>query len=719
MNALDPQRLHALDAVRGLALLLGVAFHAALSFMPGWPPGLWAMADSSTSPLLADAAFVAHSFRMTLFFLVAGFFARLLVEKNGSAGFVRNRSMRIALPLVIGWAVLYPLVSAVWLAGLRKVFGGELPPMPEMPKVPGAFPLLHLWFLYQLLQFYLVALVLRAALTRLDPHGWIAGMADAVVHAILRVPVAPLLLALPVAVVLASLPAWFYWTGVPTPDQSLVPQLPALVAYSLAFGIGWMLHRSRGAMDLLARYWFVHLLLGVLAVGAMLVGMRTSPPMAPPGWPAEPLALFAGTGLTKSGFALLHGTAAWGLSLGITGAALRFLSGYSPVRRYLADASYWIYLVHLPVVAALQVWVGHWPLGWQAKYPLVLAASLALLLASYHWLVRSTLLGQWLNGRRHRRTAADPAPLPPTPAPQPPRGPQGRRPVAELRAISQRFGTVTALDRVDLQLHAGELLAVLGPNGAGKSTAISLWLGLLEPDSGEAVLLGGSPRDVARRQGLGVMMQELELPKELSARDLVRLASSYYRDPLPLDETLRRAGVDGFADRAYGKLSGGQKRLVQFAIAICGQPQVLFLDEPSVGLDVQARQSLWSSIRGLLQGGCSVVLTTHYLEEAEALADRVAVLSGGRLVAEGSVDGMRALVGRRRISCQSSLAANVVGSWDGVVEAHVANGCLQLTASDAESVVRRLLAEDPGLSRLEVRQAGLNEAFNELTREAA
>ena len=292
-------------------------------------------------------------------------------------------------------------------------------------------------------------------------------------------------------------------------------------------------------------------------------------------------------------------------------------------------------------------------------------------------------------------------------------------PVAELRGVGKSFGSVVALDGVDLTLRAGELLAVLGPNGAGKSTAISLWLGLIEADRGDAILLGGDPRESARRQGLGAMMQDVELPAELSPRELVRLASSYYADPLPLEQTLQRAGIEAFADRAYGKLSGGQKRLAQFAVAVCGQPRVLFLDEPSVGLDVQARQALWASVRDLLAGGCSVVLTTHYLEEAEALADRVAVISRGRVVATGSVDDMRALVAQRRISCESRLGVAEVGGWPGVIDARVERERLHLTAIDAEAVVRRLLAEDPTLARLEVREAGLDEAFNELTREAA
>lgn len=710
MSIADPQRLHALDAVRGFALLLGVAFHAALSFVPGWPPGIWAMVDNAPSAFLGDAAFVSHVFRMTLFFFVAGFFARLLHARLGTGGFCRNRLLRIALPLVAGWVVLYPLIASIWLAGIGKSFGGSLPPMPEIALTPGAFPLAHLWFLYQLLQLYAIALLVRALVARIDRSRALRGAADALVSGTLRLPLAPLLLAVPVALALMALPTWFYWAGIPAPDRTLLPQLAPLVGYGVAFGFGWLVQRSDDALASIARHWLPHLLLGALATAWLLLSLRVSP-MAPPGFPAQPFALVDGTTLTKAGFAVMSGIAAWGLSLGITGAALRFLSAYSPLRRYLADASYWVYLAHLPLVAALQVWVGHWPMHWTLKYAFILTVSLALLFASYHWLVRGTLVGQLLNGRRWRG-----APEPPPAAHDP--GNTGAS-VARLRGVSKTFAGTTALDDIDIELRSGELLALLGPNGAGKSTAIALWLGLIEADAGSVVLLGGAPQDAFRRQRLGAMMQDVELPRELSPRELVRLASSYYADPLPLEETLRRACVTAFADMRYGNLSGGQKRLAQFAVAICGQPRVLFLDEPSVGLDVHARQALWASIRALLSAGCSIVLTTHYLEEAEALADRVAVIARGRLIAAGSVDAMRALVVRCRVSCESRLSAAEVGRWPGVFDAHRDRDRLHLTASNVEAVVRRLLAEDPTLARLEVRQAGLDEAFSTLTSEAA
>jgi ABC-type multidrug transport system ATPase subunit/peptidoglycan/LPS O-acetylase OafA/YrhL len=691
------ERLHALDAVRSFALLLGVAFHAMLSFIPGMPPGLWAMNDNSPSPFLADASFVAHSFRMTLFFFIAGYFARLLHQRLGTKGFWANRGQRIAVPLVVGWLLLFPAIAVVWTIGLKKVFNGAPPAPPEMFTQAGAFPLTHLWFLYQLLWLYAGALLVRSLLVRFDQGQVLRGLVDRVVTGALRWPAGALLLGLPLAGVLLSTPTWFPWAGIPTPDRSLVPQLPATVAYGTAFVFGWLVQRAPEALAALRGRWLLHGVLALASSAVCLYVMKTQPPF---GMPDQPKLIFTLSFVVSS----------WAWSFAVTGLALRYLSGHNAAIRYLADASYWIYLVHLPVVAALQVWVGHWPLHWGLKYPFIVAVTLALLLLSYHFLVRPTPLGKLLNGRAYPRRT------PPVQAPAP-RTDDGT--VASLRGVSKRYGKLEALSHVDLDLRRGELLALLGPNGAGKSTAIALWLGLQEADAGSVQLLGGAPQDIEHRRGLGVMMQDVELPKDLKVHELVTLSASYYPQPLSVRDALQRAGIEALAERPYGKLSGGQKRQVQFAIAICGRPQVLFLDEPSVGLDLQAREALWANIRALLNGGCSILLTTHYLEEAEALATRVAVLAKGRVIASGSVSEMRALVSRRHIRCETSVAPGDVREWPGVVEASNDHAQLAIVATDAETIVRRLLAADPQLSRLEVKQAGLNDAFNELTREAA
>ncbi len=285
--------------------------------------------------------------------------------------------------------------------------------------------------------------------------------------------------------------------------------------------------------------------------------------------------------------------------------------------------------------------------------------------------------------------------------------------------MHKRYGTITALAGLDLDLRRGELLAVLGPNGAGKSTAISLWLGLLEPDAGDVTLLGRSPADVESRRHVGVMMQEVGLTPELRVRELIELTASYYADPLSTPQTLELTRLEPLADRPYAKLSAGQKRQVQFALAICGRPPILFLDEPTVGLDVEARETMWRTIRTMLAEGCSIVLTTHYLEEAEALADRVAVIAGGRVIASGTVDEIRSVVSRTVISCNTTLTAEEVGGWPQVVEVRSRAQRLQVTVVEAEAVLRRLLASDASVRDIEVRQAGLAEAFVELTKEAA
>lgn len=290
---------------------------------------------------------------------------------------------------------------------------------------------------------------------------------------------------------------------------------------------------------------------------------------------------------------------------------------------------------------------------------------------------------------------------------------------AELFAVRKRFGTITALDGVDLDVRSGELLALLGPNGAGKSTAIGLLLGLSDPDAGEARLFGQSPHTLEARRGVGVMLQSAGLPDTLKVGELLAQTRSYYPDPLSAAECATTAGIGDLLGRRYGKLSGGQQRRVQFALAICGRPRLLFLDEPTVGLDVEARQALWASMRSLVASGCAVLLTTHYLEEAESLADRVAVLGRGRIIADGSVREIRARVAQRRIRCVSTLAPETISAWPEVRSICRDGDRLEIVTNSAESVVRQLLWEDKRLSELEVERAGLAEAFIEITQEAA
>jgi len=288
--------------------------------------------------------------------------------------------------------------------------------------------------------------------------------------------------------------------------------------------------------------------------------------------------------------------------------------------------------------------------------------------------------------------------------------------LARLQQAGKSYGKVRALDGLDLSLHAGQVTSLLGANGAGKTTAIGLLLGLLRADSGSADLFGRDPRDIAARRQIGVMLQTAGLPERLRVGELLGQARSYYPNARSIADCVALAGLDGLLDRAYGKLSGGQQRRVQFAIAVCGRPRLLFLDEPTTGLDIDARQKLWQAIRELVAQGSGVLLTTHYLEEAEALSDRVVVLDRGRLVAEGSVREIRAHVSQRRVRCITAVDAGQAARWPGVRGAVREGEYLCIVAEAAEPVVRRLLDADPQLHELEVQRAGLADAFLELTR---
>ncbi|TZF87480.1 ABC transporter ATP-binding protein [Cognatilysobacter lacus] len=292
-------------------------------------------------------------------------------------------------------------------------------------------------------------------------------------------------------------------------------------------------------------------------------------------------------------------------------------------------------------------------------------------------------------------------------------------PLARLSGVCKRYGEVVALDGLDLEVRDGEVLALLGANGAGKTTAIALMLGLITADEGRVQLFDRDPRELDARLGIGVMLQSAGIPETLKVRELIEVTRSYYTSPRSIADCVALAGLEGLLDRRYGRLSGGQQRRVQFAMAVCGRPRLLFLDEPTTGLDIDARQKLWAAIRELVADGAGVLLTTHYLEEAEALADRVVVVNGGRVVAQGSVAQIRARVVQRRVRCRSSLDPAAVAAWPGVNAAVRDCERLEITADAVEAIVYRLLTEDPTLADLEVTRAGLADAFVEITKEAA
>jgi peptidoglycan/LPS O-acetylase OafA/YrhL len=400
-TAQNPERLHALDAVRGFCLTLGVFFHATMSYLPGLQ--VWPVKDTSDSLVLGGAFFVLHIFRMSLFFLIAGFFGRMMIERRGTGGFVKDRLRRIGIPLVGFWPISIGSIVAVsiwsWMAAHP---GAAAPPAPQHPSQFGAFPLTHLWFLYVLLWLYAGTLAVRAVARALDPQGRFGPQVDRLVGGLIRSGLAPVALAVPFLTAMWFLPGWLMYFGVPSADSNLIVNPQALALFGTAFGFGWLLQRRTDLLQVIARRWLPHLVAAVALTVVCLAIVGPRPVVTPAVHDARTYV-----------FAVAYGLGVWTWSFGILGAALTFLSGHSPARRYLADASYWIYLVHLPLVLVLQqlaVFV-HWP--WWVEYPLILAVAFPIMLASYQVLVRYTWVGAILNGRRQprpARVAALPAP---------------------------------------------------------------------------------------------------------------------------------------------------------------------------------------------------------------------------------------------------------------------------------------------------------------------
>lgn len=284
-------------------------------------------------------------------------------------------------------------------------------------------------------------------------------------------------------------------------------------------------------------------------------------------------------------------------------------------------------------------------------------------------------------------------------------------PVAALQDVSKRFGKSAALARFSLQLRGGEVTAVLGPNGAGKTTAVRLLLGLLAPDEGHVEVLGRDPRNSTARNAIGAMLQVARAPDMLTVREHIELFRSYYPRPLDTAEILGRTGLLSIEHQRFGTLSGGQKQRLLFALAICGDPRLVCLDEPTVGLDIQSRRQVWAHIRALAASGKAVLLTTHYLEEADALAHRIALIEHGRLMRLGTPTEIKRAVAARRICCRTRVSDEVLRGLPSVtlLERHGEDAVI--FAHDPQAVLRQLLPLDATLSDLEVGAASLEDAF--------
>ena len=312
--------------------------------------------------------------------------------------------------------------------------------------------------------------------------------------------------------------------------------------------------------------------------------------------------------------------------------------------------------------------------------------------------------------------------------------------VAELSNITKRYSNgVTALDGLSLSLRQGEIVAVLGPNGAGKSTAVKLMLGLSSATAGTARIFGQDPREATARMRTGAMLQVGRAPEMLRVREHIAMFRGYYPKPMPYADIVAAAGLGEIEDRFFGQLSGGQKQRVLFGLALAGDPDLVFLDEPTVGLDIESRRALWTAIRSLAARGKTVLLTTHYLEEADALAHRIIVIDKGRVICQGTPDEVKTLgagalgtaasaeqrplpalsSGVKIIRCATTLSVAHLEAMPGVQ--HVASHATQVavTTSQPEAALRAMLALDSELHSIEVASPALEDAFLALTSHSA
>ena len=286
----------------------------------------------------------------------------------------------------------------------------------------------------------------------------------------------------------------------------------------------------------------------------------------------------------------------------------------------------------------------------------------------------------------------------------------------ELDGLVKSFGEVRAVRGIHVSIGAGETVALLGPNGAGKSTTIDMLLGLLKPDSGSVSVFGRSPSGAVDAGAVGAMLQTGGLIRDLSVRELVAMMASLYPAPLDVDEVLVQAGIDDIAGQRTQKLSGGQTQRVRYAIALVSNPELLVLDEPTVAMDVEARHAFWTSMRAFAASGRTVLFATHYLEEADAYADRVVLMARGKVVADGAPTEIKAMVGTRTIRATLPGAdLDALAALAGVTHVEDRGAAVILNCTDSDAAIRELLARFPDARDIEISGAGLEEAFLQLT----
>ncbi|WP_274648708.1 ABC transporter ATP-binding protein [Paenibacillus humicola] len=286
----------------------------------------------------------------------------------------------------------------------------------------------------------------------------------------------------------------------------------------------------------------------------------------------------------------------------------------------------------------------------------------------------------------------------------------------ELRHVTKVYKGKKAVDDLSLTVEEGSVVALLGPNGAGKTTTVSMILGLQQPTSGEVKLLGGAPGDRGIRSRIGAMLQEVSVIDNLKVSETIRLFRSFYDNPMPLEQLLRISGLEDEKDKIASSLSGGQQRRLGFALAAAGDPEVLFLDEPTVGMDVTSRQLFWDTVRAMATRGRTIILTTHYLEEADSIADRVVVINNGRLVADGTPSQIKAETTGRIISftAGATLTTEKLHSVPGVRDVEWNGRRVKLYSGDTDRLIAELIGRRVEMKDIEIQSGGLEEAFQSL-----